>query len=248
MAPRPSSDALDPKRCVVLVPYNTNIVPQCDEALKELERRGYVVRRVLGYAAIDQGRNQLAADALLDGFSETMWIDADIGFHPNDVERLRRLNLPISSGIYPQKGRRAVASHVMPGTEKLSFGKKGGVQEVLFAATGFLHVRREVYLTVMQRLELPICNERFNHPTIPFFQPMLHEIDDGVWYLAEDYAFSQRVRMSGLKIFADTTIRLWHYGTFPYGWEDAGREVERFDSFTLSFGKPSEASGEPPAN
>ena len=27
---------------------------------------------------------------------------------------------------------------------------------------------------------------------------------------------------------ADTTIRLWHIGNYEYGWEDAGREVNRF--------------------
>jgi hypothetical protein len=34
------------------------------------------VRRVGGYAAIDQGRNQMATDVLLDGYEETMWIAA----------------------------------------------------------------------------------------------------------------------------------------------------------------------------
>ncbi|MCA9088367.1 MAG: hypothetical protein KDA90_06990 [Planctomycetaceae bacterium] len=235
MAPRPGDDPYDPRRCVVLVPYTTHIVPQCDESLKELERRGYPVRRVMGFAAIDQGRNQLATDALVDGFQETMWIDADVGFHPDDVDRLRRLNLPISSGIYAQKGRRAIASHVLPTTESLTFGPEGGVIEILYAATGFLHVRREVYLDVLNRLNLPICNERFEHPIVPYFHPMIHEMEDGRWYLAEDYSFSQRVRLAGHKIYADTRLRLWHFGSYPYGWEDAGRDKDRQQSFTLRF-------------
>jgi hypothetical protein len=32
---------------------------------------------------------------------------------------------------------------------------------------------------------------------------------------------------------ADTTIRLWHVGTYRYGWEDAGRDVERFGDYTF---------------
>ena len=49
--------------------------------------------------------------------------------------------------------------------------------EILYAATGFLHVRREVYLTIQQKLDLPVCNERYGRPSIPFFQPMVHPID-----------------------------------------------------------------------
>ena len=235
--PRQLSDnPMDPRRCVILVPFASYITPPCERALEELERRGYPVRRVGGYAAIDQGRNQMATDALLDGFEETLWIDADVDFHPNSVDRLRSHRLPIVAGIYPQKGKRALASHVMPGSPKMVFGKDGGLVEILYAGAGFLLVRREVYLTVQERLQLPMCNERFRIPLIPFFHPMLHRCEEGHWYLAEDYAFCERARQCGFKIMADTTIRLWHIGNHAYGWEDAGMERERFDTFVLNFG------------
>ena len=50
-------------------------------------------------------------------------------------------------------------------------------------------------------------------------------------YLTNDFAFCHRARQAGLKIIADTTIRLWHVGTYGYGWEDAGNDPERFDTF-----------------
>jgi hypothetical protein len=102
---RTSSDALEPRKCVVLVPFAGFIHPECESALVELERRGYEVRRVAGFAAIDQGRNQMATDALLDGFDETMWIDADVEFPPDGVEQLRAHGLPICCGVYPKKGQ-----------------------------------------------------------------------------------------------------------------------------------------------
>ncbi len=232
---RMSADPKDPRRCIILVPFTDHIVQACDDALKELERRGYPVRRVRGYAAIDQGRNQMATDALMEGFEETLWIDSDVGFHPDSVDQLRSHNLPIVCGIYPQKGKRALASHIVPGTPRLEFGRDGGLREFMYAGTGFLLVRREVYLTVQKKLDLPMCNERFQHPMIPFFHPMLNPYEDGYWYLAEDYAFCQRARCCGFKIMADTTIRLWHYGMYGYGWEDAGVERERHSAFTLHF-------------
>ena len=103
---------------------------------------GYVVRRVEGYSAIDQARNQLASDALRDGFAETLWIDSDVGFDPDDVEKLRRHGLPITCGIYPKKGQRELAMHVLPGTQRFQFGVQGGLHEILYAAAGFLHIRR----------------------------------------------------------------------------------------------------------
>ena len=104
-ARRSGGNPMDPKRCVILVPFSSSIIPPCERALQALERRGYEVRRIGGYAAIDQGRNQMATDALCDGYEETMWIDSDVDFHPDAVDRLRSHNLPICIGIYPQKGQ-----------------------------------------------------------------------------------------------------------------------------------------------
>ena len=231
----PSDHPLDPRRCVILVPFAGQIIPRCERALQELERRGYPVRRVGGYAAIDQGRNQMATDALFAGFEETMWIDADVDFHPDAVDRLRWHGLPITCGICPQKGKRALACHILPGTPQIVFGEGGGLVEIRYAGTGFLHVRRQVYERMQQRLALPVCNERFGHAMIPFFEPMSNRHEDGYWYLAEDYAFCQRARECGFKIVADTTIRLWHIGTYAFGWEDAGMDRPRNTTFTLHF-------------
>ncbi|MEK6258648.1 MAG: hypothetical protein AABP62_08510 [Planctomycetota bacterium] len=118
----------------------------------------------------------------------------------------------------------------------MTFGTGGRLHEVMYAGAGCLHIRRKVYLAVMRHQQLPVCNERFGTPMNPFFHPMLNPIDGGTWYLAEDYSFAQRARAAGFKIHADTVPRLWHYGNYPYGWEEAGRDAERFDTFTLSFG------------
>ncbi|HEY2253355.1 MAG TPA: hypothetical protein VGH74_19915, partial [Planctomycetaceae bacterium] len=224
----------DPRNCVVLVPFSGFIHQECDDALKALERRGYTVRRVAGYAAIDQARNQMATDAIRDGFAETLWIDSDIGFDPETVERLRGHDLPIVCGIYPKKGQRAVACNVLPNTPAITFGDHGGLHELLYAGAGFLHVRREVYQKVQEHCKLPVCNECFGQPLIPFFHPLLQPVERGLWYLAEDYAFCQRAREAGFRIMADTTIRLWHVGTYRYSWEDSGIEPPRFRTFTLN--------------
>ena len=177
---------LDPAKCVILVPAASHVERACDEKLRELERRGYTVRRVGGYAAIDQGRNQIATNALRDGFAELMWIDADVVFEPEAVERLRSHGLPITCGVYPKKGKRAFACNFPGGTKEVSFGTTGGLVEIPYAGAGFLHTRREVYDSVRERFRLPSCNERFGPPMIPFFQPQVIPDGAGHWYLAED--------------------------------------------------------------
>lgn len=224
----------DRKTCVILVPTSGSIQPDCESALQALERKGYAVWRVRGYSAIDQGRNQMASDALAQGFAETFWIDDDLAFNPLDVDRIRCFNLPLCAGLYPKKGKRELAAHVLPGTTKLVFGNKGCVTEVKYTATGFLHVRREVYETIQQRLELPTCNVGFGSPMVPYFQPLIVETEQGPWYLAEDYSFCERARRCGFQIMADTRIRLWHVGSYKYSWEDAGIDRERYADFTLN--------------
>ena len=225
-----------PKDCVILVPCGEAIAATCEQSLRMLEARGYTVRRVRGFSQIDVARNCIASTAVQDGFAETLWIDSDIGFDPDDVERLRSHQLPVVAGLYAKKGRREFACKFLPGTSKVQFGSCGGVLEIMFAATGFLLVRRQVYLDMQSKLNLPICNTMFGEAVTPWFQPLVKDYRGGHWYLGEDFAFCERIRQAGYKIFADTTIRLQHYGNYPYCWEDAGRDIQRFSSYEFHLG------------
>jgi hypothetical protein len=121
---------------------------------------------------------------------------------------------------------------VLPGTKEVVFGQQGGLIEVLYAGTGFMLVRREVYEAIREKLQLPLCNERFGGPTLtPYFLPMIREDEPGYWYLAEDFAFCERARQCGYKILIDTTARLQHFGGYGYSWEDAGSAVGRYHTY-----------------
>lgn len=222
--------------CAVLVPAMRYIEPECDDALRELESRGYAVKRMYGASPVDHARSRLATTALEQEFDETLWIDADTGFDPDAVERLRSHNLPIVAGLYSRRGARGgLAMAPMPGTRELVMGEEGGLVEVLYAGAGFLLVSCEVYQAIRARFRLPLCDESTSRPTIPFFMPMLEDWGGKLTYLGEDYAFSRRARLCGYKIMADTSIRLWHIGTYRYGYEDAGNAVERVPTYRHVF-------------
>lgn len=224
----------DPARCVVLVPVNDYIEPACARALAELERLGYVVWQRFGCSAIDQARSQMATDALAQGFDELMWIDADIHFHPDAVGMLRSHGLPMVCGIYPKKNSRELVCSLLPDTDRLVFGREGGLVEIRYAAGGFLHTRRAVYEIMADREELPVCNEQFGHALRPYFLPMVVRDGANHWYLAEDFAFCERARRCGFGVHADTRCRLEHIGKYGYSWEDAGSERQRYGSYTFT--------------
>jgi len=234
-----------PKLCTVLVPVADRIEPACEAALRQLERRGYTVVRAYGYRQIDLARNQMATDALAAGCQETLWIDADTGFDADAVEQLRAHREPIICGIYPKKGKRELAIHVLPGTKEIVFGAGGGLIEILYAATGFLLVRREVYEKMERQLQLPRCQADTGRTLVPYFAPLVRPDGDGCWYLADDFAFSERARQCGYRVMADSRLRLWHLGSYAHSWEDAGRGTTRFGTYRFHL-KSGDSGGETP--
>jgi hypothetical protein len=81
--------------------------------------------------------------------------------------------------------------------------------------------------------ELPTCNEHFGEAVVPYFLPFVVETERGPWYLGEDYAFCERARRAGHRVLVDTRVRLFHVGTYEYGWEDAGGSLPRNAEYTL---------------
>lgn len=217
--------------CVILVPATRYIEPACERALRQLEALGYPVWRVYGYAAIDVARSHIATRALREGFDELMWIDADIAFDPPAIDRLRSHNLDLVAGLYAKKGAPSLACHLLPGEDRLMLGQQGGLAEVLYVAGGFLYTRRPLYDAIQRTAELPLCNDRDGDGLVPYFQPLIVSDPVGAIYLGEDYAFCERARRAGYKILADTTIRLFHLGTYGYGWEDAGTPQTRYSTY-----------------
>ncbi len=124
-------------------------------------------------------------------------------------------------------------SNFLPGTQNVLLGAGGGLMEILYAATGFLLVQRQVYLDIQQKLSLPDCNVMFGDTVVPWFQPMIREYQNGHWHLGEDFAFCERARQAGFSICADTSIRLWHFGNYALCWEESGNDVQRFATFNF---------------
>jgi len=226
-------------RSAVLVPHLNGIEWECEQGLRQLEGHGVRVIRRGGSSAIDAARNVLASDAVHDGFESILFIDSDIGFDPADALRLLARPEPVVCGIYAKKGQRGLASHFSDGVGEVLFGPDApGLYPVRFAATGFLRVKADVLRAMADRLELPLCNTKWGRGVWPFFMPLIIPHDgDKLHYLGEDWAFSHRLGLIGVAPLADTSVRLWHWGRYGYGWEDSGSDVKRYRSYNYTLGE-----------
>ena len=224
-------------KAVALVPHLHGIDWECEQGLRLLEQGGVRVVRRVGSSAIDAARNELASIALHDGYESMIFIDADIGFEASDAFRLLARPEPVLSGVYAKKGQRGLTSHFVEGTGEVLFGADAeGPYPVRFAATGFLMIKSWVLRRMIDRLDLPLCNTKWGRGVWPFFMPMIVPHDgDKLHYLGEDWAFSYRLEQIGVTPLADTSIRLWHWGRYPFGWEDAGEGRSRFRSYNFQF-------------
>jgi hypothetical protein len=226
---------MNPKALVVLVPYVSHIVPACERGLRELEQRGFAVWRLPGHSDIARGRSMIATSALHEGFEELLWVDSDIAFTADAVDKLRAHDVSVAGAVYSQKGRRGLCMNPLTLPTTLTFGPGGGLVEVLNIGTGFLLTRRAAYEDVQRHHDLPRCGA-----DVPGIIPFFHSIIDGskesgFRYLSEDYSFCHRARAAGHEIFADTSIRVGHVGDYEYFWEDAGADRRLYETYSYTF-------------
>ena len=207
--------------CVVLCPVAKTIEPETESGLTELANRGYPVRFLRGGSQVDLVRSAMASQALHDGFEELMWIDSDIRFDPNDVDRLREHGVPIVAGLYPKKDRNEFACQ-FKGPGPVVFGDGGGLLEMKYVGMGFTLIRRVVFDNVKDDCGLDSCGGGYDPAlkVVPYFIPMVvGNLDGACEYLSEDYSFCCRASVR-YTILADTRIKLGHVHRHVKTWDD----------------------------
>lgn len=218
------------------------------ELLRHAPNAGFgVTLSLLGYdSLIPRARSTLVA-AFLDNPAAThlLFVDADIGFAPAQVERLLRFDKDFTAALYPIKALdwsrlpgRAVAGEPLQQAGLSYVGtfchdgerrEEGGFATATYAGGGFQLIRR----AAIERMTAAYPETRFakvhNQPGGPPPSPNLYALfecridpDTGA-YLSEDYAFCRRWRAIGGEIWLDTTSRLTHVGPTEFPGDHALR-------------------------
>lgn len=195
---------------------------------------------------ITRGRNSLTNDFLSTPATHLMFIDADIGFNPEDIIPMIQADKEIICGIYPKKEidwcrvKEAVdngvpADQLSQHTGSFVVNFAGGARQVEVSTnkpfeienggTGFMLIKREVFEKLADKVphyrsDMATAVE-FNDPN---YKPkMIAEyfatsIDEetGGRLLSEDYHFCKLARKNGIQIWAAPWAQLTHCGTYNF--------------------------------
>ena len=188
---------------------------------------------------ITRARNELARAFLDTDCDYLMFIDADIGFDGQAIANLLAVDDDIVCGIYPKKevnwdsvkkaaqeGKNDLHDHAgafvfnMVGNEHQETDEDGFI-EVRHGGTGFMLIKRQVFLDLMPHVPTYRVSSMRDAETGEYAKPLTHEffatsIDDSGALLSEDYHFCELWRKHGGKIHAHPFISLTHTGTYTY--------------------------------
>lgn len=188
---------------------------------------------------ITRARNKVVLRFLAEEkYTHLFWIDSDIAFTPDAVFRLLLADRDIVAGVYPMKSFNWPAQGLPSGMTREQFEiaytdypfnpvghgtapvgsyvDAEGFVEVAEAPTGFMVIKRQVFLKMMEHYpDLNYTpdgppNNPEAHLHWRFFDCMT-DPDTGR-YLSEDYAFCRRWRDMGGKVWVDPSCRLGHLG------------------------------------
>jgi Flagella basal body rod protein len=189
-------------------------------------------------ALITRARASLISQFLEDqSATHLLFIDADIGFEPEQVVRLIECGADVCAAIYPIKRidwdkvrstietarpNPAAASlkYVFEVDNPAAVTERSGFVRVRYAGTGFLMIRRGALERMCSHYpELRYRRDHSLDATTPsdhrfaLFECMIGE--DGT-YLSEDFAFCKRWTDMGGEIWADLRSKLNHVGPMAF--------------------------------
>ena len=201
---------------------------------------GLQVRLLGGDALITRVRQNILSYFLSDETAtHLIFIDADIGFKPEQIFRLMDFGADMTSGIYPlkridwervaalaQAGRTPLESAALTYTVEFhdaqNIGVRRGFAKVSYAGTGFLMIRRRALLAMVERYpELRYTDEHKPNDALsgnPWRYALFNCMIDQATgtYLSEDFSFCRRWTDMGGEIWADLESRLTHVGPFSF--------------------------------
>jgi hypothetical protein len=193
-----------------------------------------------GDALITRARNIVVTQFLEDASAtHLLFVDADIGFEPDQVFALLDADKDVAGAIYPVKSLNweRVRAHAQAGADNLpsaglsyvieyddpdNIAAVKGFARVRRLGTGFMMIKRHVFTRMAQHYpELRYKNvqavrdfDLTDADRFAFFDCLI-EPETGT-YLSEDFVFCKRWIDMGGEIWADLASKLTHVGRFEF--------------------------------
>lgn len=176
----------------------------------------------LGHADIYLLRAQIVANFLADkDATDLVMIDSDVGWEPGGLMKLLSHDVDIVAGAYPKRQDPITFMFRSARDDggELVGDSETGLIEVWGMPGGFMRIRRATVEKMVAHYgaELNALDNWVPGGTVcRLFDPYWIRTETGNRVLAEDYAFCQRWRDIGGKVYMDASISMAHIGTKAY--------------------------------
>jgi len=193
----------------------------------ERDYRIHLPPALVGESLVCRARNRLACDFLASDATHLLFIDSDLIFSPEHVDRIAAhaaRGVPIVAGLYPKKQR--ALGWVCNVLEPCPEPDEHDLQPVKYAGTGFLCIARSVFEAMMAAYPEarydPDDGDAWDRDLWEFFPVGIRECPETGRrrLLSEDWWFCQRARDLGYEVMMDTRIVLKHVGQFIYPFDN----------------------------
>lgn len=176
----------------------------------------FALRMNIGDSLVSRARNSLTADFLASDCTDLLFIDSDLLFSAEHVERIAAHDVDVVGGLYPKKQEGPLAWVLNACAD--SEVRPDGLQRVSYIGTGFLRVSRRVFEQMAARYDMGYKPDQSQRPLEhDFWAVGTYRYRDGsTRYLSEDWFFCQRWLDLGGQVWADGKIVLRHVGTAVY--------------------------------
>ena len=198
---------------------------------KELQKAGIpsVRQHILHTSLITKARNECISNFMNNTkFDYFLFIDADISFNALDVIRLMNFDKPLVAGTYAKKHlrweeiQRCLYNDVPESSKELlqktseytiydlkenKRCKETNLLEVERVGTGFMMIKRDLIKKLAKKYKKLMYKENGKKGYGLFESDIINKE-----HLSEDYAFCERVKSIGEKVYIDPTINLIHHG------------------------------------
>jgi hypothetical protein len=205
-----------------------------EKVIVELSQKGYRIGldRVRGESLISRARNRSISRFIKDGtFDWFFSIDSDIVFDKDLGERLLSHNKEFIGAIYRVKDNsKAVSSSVPIEADGAPWKNKtmdmyAGLQEMMYLSSGCMMINRTVVKDLMDAYpDLEYQDDYSDESVWGFYVPIIVDYYGTKRYLSEDWALCYRARKAGIKLYADTDIKLGHMHMTPLTFKEGEKK------------------------
>lgn len=167
-----------------------------------------------GNCHVDDARNYIVRAFLETDYTDLVFLDADVGWQPDDLVKLLAFDRDVVAGIYPKKRDDAdYPAQLVPGE---NWSDQDGLLEAMRLPTGFLRISRNAIQTLYDQEPRKFIGTNDPDGSLP--QAIIFErtYKDGR-RISGDYSASDKLRAAGFKLYVDPEMRFTHQGMNEWG-------------------------------